>query len=249
MTTQCAGATMKIHQKGNDMPFPSHWDRGIDDEIIAVRQEERLRIAQELHDTCLQGFIAISIHLQVAAVECSGNNVLRSRLEGLVEMALGALEVGRRSVKTLRASAKLPESLEAAIANIPQDLGLNSSALLHVSVRGDAWELSHAVWHEVYRIGREAIVNAYRHSGAEHIHAAIEYKPDNLRLSIRDNGCGIGPSELASGRPGHWGLQGMRERASRIGANLQFRTARGSGTALELFVDCTADRTIVSKHH
>ena len=238
MTTQSAAAPRQVRENGIEIRLP-HRDRGIDEEFRAVRQEERLRIAQELHDTCLQGFLALLMHLQLAAFECSGNNVLRSRLERLVEMARGAVEEGRRSVKTLRASAQPLESLEAAFAKIPQGLGLNIDVPLRVSVRGDARELSAVVWHEVYRIGREAILNAYRHSGAGEIHATIEYEPGGLRLCVRDNGCGICTSELVSGRPGHWGLQGMRERARRIGAKLQFRTACGSGTALELFVDCT----------
>ena len=239
MSTQSAAVTVQIHERGINTRFSSHCDRGIDQEIMAIREEERLRIAQELHDTCLQGFLALSMHLQLAAFECSSDNVLRSRLESLVEMARSAVEEGRRSVKALRASAQPLESLEAALAKIPQGLGLNTAVPLQVSVRGDARELSAVVWHEVYRIGREAILNAYRHSGAEEIHATIEYEPGGLRLCIRDNGCGIGRTEFVSGRPGHWGLQGMRERARRIGAKLQFRTVCGSGTALELFVDCT----------
>ena len=238
MTTQSAAATCQVREGSTEIRFLPHRGRGIDDEIMAIRQEERLRIAQELHDTCLQGFLAISMQLQIVAFECSGNNVLRSRLEGLVEMARGAVEEGRRSVKALRYSQPL-QSLEAAFAKIPQCLGLNTAVSLRVSVRGDARELSAIVWHEVYRIGREAILNAYRHSGAEEIHATIEYEPGGLRLCVRDNGCGIGRTELISGRHGHWGLQGMRERARRIGAKLQFRTVCGAGTAVELFVDCT----------
>jgi len=139
-------------------------------------------------------------------------------------------------VKILRASAQPQESLENALARIPQDFRLSTAVRLQVAVRGNAWRLPAEVWHEIYQIGREAILNAYRHSGAENIHAAIKYEPIGLRLSVRDNDCGIDPKELDSGRPGHWGLQGMRERARRIGANLQFRTVCGSGTALELFV-------------
>lgn len=235
MNSHSAAATMQVREAGTEAGL----DRSIDQEIIAVREEERLRIAREFHDSCLQDFLALSMHLQLLAFECSGDNVLRPRLERLVEMARGAVEEGRRSVKVLRASAQPPESLDVAFAKIPWDLGLNTAVPLKVSVRGDAWRLPAEVWQEVYRIGREAILNAYRHSGAVEIHAAIEYEPNGLRISIRDNGCGIDPSELASGRPGHWGLQGMRERARRIGAKLQFRTVCGSGTALELFVDCT----------
>jgi signal transduction histidine kinase len=89
------------------------------------------------------------------------------------------------------------------------------------SVRGDVRELSAFVWHEAYRIGRKGILIAYKHSGAEKIHVAIDYEPGGLRVCVEDKGRGIRASELALGRPGHWGIQGMRERAKRIGATLE----------------------------
>ena len=61
---------------------------------------------------------------------------------------------------------------------------------------------------EVYRIGREALVNAFRHSGAKSIEMEIEYASSQLRMLVRDNGCGIDPQMLHSGRDGHWGLSG-----------------------------------------
>src|SRR5262249_54926497 len=153
------------------------------------------------------------------------NSVLRSRLEKLVELARSAVDEGRRSVSVLRAPVQPSESLEVALAKTPQDLG-QTGPPLQVLVRGDtAWELPAKAWHEVYMIGREAILNAYKHSGGDEIHVSIEYEPTGLRLCVRDNGRGIGPGELASGLPGHWGLQGMRERARRLGAKLQFQTA------------------------
>jgi hypothetical protein len=133
MNAQTAAATMQIRERGIETLSPSHLDQGIETVMIAVRQEERLRIAQELHDTCLQGFLTISMQLQVVAFECSGNNALKSRLEGLVEMARGAVEEGRRSVTTLRALAQSSESLDTAFARIPRDLELDSAVRLQVS--------------------------------------------------------------------------------------------------------------------
>lgn len=195
-----------------------------------------MRIAEELHDTCLQGFLAISMHLQAVAFECSGNNVLRSRLQQLVEMAQCAVEEGRRSVTTLRTSAQSSESLAAAFARIPEDLALKTAVAVRVTLLGEARQLSAVVSREVYWTGREAVLNAYWHSGATEIQAILSYGSEGLRLSVQDNGCGIGSTELAAGRQGHWGLLGMRERAKRIGATLQIRTAPGSGTEMELCV-------------
>ena len=89
---------------------------------------------------------------------------------------------------------------------------------------------------EVYRIGREALVNAFRHSRAKSIEIELEYAASRLRVLVRDNGCGIDPQTLQSGREGHWGLPGMRERAERIGAKLHVWSSPAAGTEVELFV-------------
>jgi signal transduction histidine kinase len=84
---------------------------------------------------------------------------------------------------------------------------------------------------EVYRIGREALVNAVQHSRAGKIEVELEYAARRFRFSVRDNGCGIDPKVLQSGREGHWGLPGLKERAERM----------GGGTEVELSVpgpDC-----------
>src|SRR5262249_11973468 len=105
-----------------------------------------------------------------------------------------------------------------------------------VFVRGSERELRAELHKEVYRIGCEAIVNAYRHSGATMIEVEIEYQSTELRIAVRDNGCGIDPQELQWGRSGHWGLQGMRERAERIGGRLRLWSRVAHGTEVELCV-------------
>jgi signal transduction histidine kinase len=89
---------------------------------------------------------------------------------------------------------------------------------------------------EVYSIGREALVNAFRHSGASRIEVELVYSPAQLRILVCDDGCGIDPQILQSGRDGHWGLPGMRERAAAIGAQLKVLSHIGRGTEVEVCV-------------
>jgi signal transduction histidine kinase len=96
---------------------------------------------------------------------------------------------------------------------------------LHALVRDD-----------VYRIGREAIINAFRHSGAANVEVELRYSDRDLRLFVRDDGCGIEPQVLRHGREGHWGLSGMRETAERIRAKLHLRSRLSQGTEVELTV-------------
>jgi signal transduction histidine kinase len=89
---------------------------------------------------------------------------------------------------------------------------------------------------EVYSIGREAIVNAFRHARAATIEVELQHSASQLRVLVRDDGCGIDHQVLEAGREGHWGLSGMRERARRIGATLKVSSRHGAGTEVELRV-------------
>ena len=87
-----------------------------------------------------------------------------------------------------------------------------------------------------YRIGRESLVNAFRHSRASKIEVEVDYSASNLHILVRDNGCGIDPEVLRTGRDGHWGLPGMRERAEKVGAKLRAWSRTAAGTEVELTV-------------
>jgi signal transduction histidine kinase len=93
------------------------------------------------------------------------------------------------------------------------------------------------VCEEISRIGKEALINAFRHSAARVIEAELNYEPNELRVRFRDDGAGIDPNILKQGwREGHWGLPGMRERARKIGAHLDIWSRDGAGTEIELRV-------------
>jgi signal transduction histidine kinase len=89
---------------------------------------------------------------------------------------------------------------------------------------------------EVYWIGREALINAFRHAHAETIEIEVQYWSNSLRVIVRDDGCGIEPQLLDAGRDGQSGVRGMRERAEGIGSRLRLWSGRGRGTEVELSV-------------
>jgi signal transduction histidine kinase len=206
------------------------------DAVNEERLAERTRIAQELHDTLLQGFLAVSMQLHAAVDNCSMDSAEKERFSGVLQLLDRVLEDGRDTVQGLRSPTDRLGSLSEAFAGIPNDLGLPSTVGFRVVVHGKERELGAGLRDDVYRIGREAIINAYRHSQAKEIETEVEYRPTELRIAVRDNGCGIGPQELQWGRNGHWGLQGMRERAERIGARLRLWSKVALGTEIELCV-------------
>ena len=208
----------------------------ISDVIAAARLTERKRIAQELHDTLLQGCLGVSMLLHATVDDLSPDSSEKKRLSDALQLLDRVLEQGRSAVEGLRSPTEHIASLGDAFAGVLTDLGLPSAIGFRVVVHGKERGLRAGLSDEIYRIGREAIINAYRHSGAKDIETEVEFRPSELRIAVRDNGCGINPQELQWGRNGHWGLQGMRERAERIGAQLRLWSRVALGTEVELCV-------------
>jgi signal transduction histidine kinase/ligand-binding sensor domain-containing protein len=199
------------------------------------RLAERTRVARELHDTLLQ-----TVHgSKLVADRALRNTVDRDRLVQALEQLsvwLGqAAAEGRAALQSLRASTTESNDLAGAFRRAVDECRHNSSADTPFSVQGRARELHPAVRDEVYRIGYEAIRNACVHSRANRIDVAIEYGRD-LMLRISDNGAGIDAAVIETGKDGHFGLRGMRERAERIGAMFTLASGPGTGTAITLLV-------------
>ena len=205
-----------------------------------VRFEERLaeraRIARDLHDTLLQGFLSASMQLHVAADQVSVDSPAKPLLSRILELMRQVTEEGRNALKGLRSNDASDQSLEAAFSRMTQDLGGTRPAVYKVIVEGTSRALHPVIYDEIRRIGQEAIVNAGRHAKATNIEVAVFYSPGSLLLTVRDDGCGMDPRVVQGGRPGHWGLPGMRERAETIGAKLQLFSSKLSGTEVRLSV-------------
>jgi signal transduction histidine kinase len=201
------------------------------------RLAERTRIAQDLHDTLLQGFLSVSMQLHVAVDQLPPDSPSRPHMNRVLQLTRQVIEEGRNAVRGLRSSGNSVSSdLAQAFSRIQQELGIQSQADLRVAIDGRPRLLHPVIRDEVYRIGREALVNSFRHSGAKNIEVEVEYSSSQLYILVRDDGCGIDPQVLGSGRDGHWGLSGMRERAERIGARLKLRSRAAIGTEVELSV-------------
>lgn len=208
---------------------------------LNVRFEERLAertlIAQELHDTLLQGFLSASMQLDVEVDQLPANSPVRSRLGNVLELMRQVTEEGRNALRGLRSSNGSGSlNLEQAFSRMKQEVSAAEEIAFRVIVEGSSRPMHPVVRDEVYRIGREALVNAFRHARAKNIEVDVAYLASHLRILVRDDGCGIDPEVLQSGREGHWGLSGMRERAERIGARLKVWSRDGSGTEVELLV-------------
>jgi signal transduction histidine kinase len=146
-----------------------------------------------------------------------------------------AAREGRETVKTLRTSTTQRNDLAQAFQRAIEDCKRTGSMQTSLSVMGDAKEMHPIVRDEVYRIGYEAIRNACTHSRGSRLEVGLSYAQD-LTVRVADNGVGIDPVIVDDGKEGHFGLQGLRERAARIGATLTLVSSEGAGTDIVLTV-------------
>jgi ligand-binding sensor domain-containing protein/two-component sensor histidine kinase len=197
------------------------------------RVNERMRIARDLHDTLLQSFHGLMLRFQVVS-KLLPEGKAKEQLEKTLERADQAIAEGRSAVYELRSSATATNDLAEAVNALANELSGEGTATFDLLVEGPPRDLHPIIRDEIYRISREALRNAFRHARARHIEAEISYGERTFRLRIRDDGEGIPAEILEEGRPGHYGLPGIRERARQVGADLTIWSRAGRGTEIDL---------------
>src|SRR5262249_10447886 len=190
------------------------------------RVAERTRIARDFHDTLLQSFQGVLMKFSAATSLIPHRpEEAQKSLEDTIEQARQASDEGRDAVQGLRSSTILTNDLAPVLRALGEQLAAEQTGEkpcgFHVTVEGTPRSLVPLVRDEVYRIGGEALRNAFRHAQARRIELDIVYDRRHLRLWVRDDGKGIDPKVLSDGGPaGHFGLRGMDERARLVGGKL-----------------------------
>jgi signal transduction histidine kinase len=199
------------------------------------RLAERERIARDLHDTFFQGIQGLLLRFHTATSQLSKEEPARRIFEETLKQSDQVMLEGRELVLDLRATASEQNDLPTAFSDFGEGMRKGSSCDFKVVVNGAIRSLHPVVFEELFKIGKEALGNAFRHSNAHLIEAELNYEPNELRIRIRDDGTGIDSTILRQGhREGHFGLPGMRERAQRVGARLDVWSGSGAGTEVEL---------------
>jgi len=219
--------------------------------IYKGRMEERIgereRIARDLHDTFLQSVQGLILKFDAVAKQIPPEQPARQSMENALDRADEVMAEGRERVRNLRDNISLSD-LPAAFAHVADEIS-NDQITFKTVVEGRARNLNPLVVEETYAIGREAILNAFTHSGGSQVEVEITYDRREFRVRIRDDGRGIDSQILKQGgRTDHFGLQGMRERANRMGAQLNLWSGSEKGTEVELLVPAkTAYQVSASK--
>jgi signal transduction histidine kinase len=143
---------------------------------------------------------------------------------------------GRRGMTRLHAGVTGSGDLADALTRAAQELRGPNGPSFHIVVQGQPRTLHPLVADEVYRIAREAIANAFRHAAAHRVDVEVFFASDELRVRVHDDGSGVSDEVIEAGRPGHFGLQGMRKRAKNIGATLKVWSRVDVGTEVAMIV-------------
>lgn len=199
------------------------------------RMEERARIAQELHDSVVQAIAGSTMLVESAAEKVPDSlPILKGTLLRAADRLDFALTESRAALKGLRDTAQsetdLAKQLAAEAAN-----AADPKISFTMEILGEVRELRPMIRYEVFRIGSEAIANAFRHSGGSSVGLEVGYV-NGLRVLVRDDGKGIPADILQHGKSAHFGLRGIRERADRIGAKLAVTSRLKEGTEVEITV-------------
>lgn len=221
---------------------------------LDARVAERTSIARELHDTLLQSFHGLLLRFQIVSELLPERPVeAKEQLDGTIARAAAAVTEGRDAVQGLRASTVQTNDLASAINTLGEELAADPANRrvpeFQVTVEGHPRDLHPILRDEIYRISAEALRNSFQHAVADRVEVEIRYDDQEFRLRVRDDGKGIDALVLSgTGREGHYGIAGMRERAKVIGGTLTVWSQVDAGTEVELRIPAAKAYATASKH-
>jgi signal transduction histidine kinase len=208
--------------------------------LILAQEDERRRIARELHDQLGQQMTALRLTLETLKTLSSESSAVRTQVEALQELARQLDQDIAFRVWELRPAMLDGLGLTAALAeyagNWSQRFGIRAE--LHMTRPIDG-RLPPQIETTIYRFAQEALNNVVKHAQADRVDIILEHTHEHVSLIVEDNGIGFNPSEAETAVAG-FGIIGMRERAALAGADFQIESAPGDGTTVILRVPATS---------
>jgi formate dehydrogenase gamma subunit len=207
--------------------------------VIKAQEEERRRIARELHDETSQALTALVVGLETAALtpgmEKGG---IQEKLAELRELAVETLEDVHRLIYDLRPSVLDDLGLAAGLRWYAENRLQPAGVRVRVMVTGEEKRMPTEVETALFRIGQEAISNAVRHAQAAYVLVSLDFQDGSVTLEVEDDGVGFDvPSVTDSSAPRlGWGILGMQERAILLGGTTEIISEPGSGTLVKVSI-------------
>jgi signal transduction histidine kinase len=218
-------------------------------EQLAVT-EERNRLAREIHDTLAQAFAGIVLHSEALGTSLAVSKKRSvNALSKIQKLARSGLEEARRSVQALRPKALEGSTLSEALKQAGKRLAGGGRLSCHFRQQGETRMLSPEAQNELFRVAQEALTNISKHAQAKSVWINLTFTARQVALTIRDNGVGLAATTATEPKRGY-GLGTMRERAQRIGGQLEVESPKSGGTSIRVRVPLArTDRNIKPHLH
>ncbi len=194
---------------------------------VAVAQQERTRLAREIHDGTAQSLYMVTLNLEAAA-DAAQDTALAEKLSQLLVLVRSTLLEVRGYMFDLRPMLAGDGGFAAALSEQVGEFSKVAGLPVHLSIEGDADRLSASQSTALYRIAQEALANVFQHADASEAWLRLSFDQDNVTLNVRDNGAGMTEDHRAGRGLGH-----MKERATALHGTLRIESERGCGTSIQ----------------
>lgn len=204
--------------------------------VVQAEEDQKRRLARELHDEPLQLFLLLARRLESLGEVPGVPGIVAEGLEEAHNQSLDAATRLRSLARDLRPPTLDQLGLVAALSSLVADIEDEDDPICELKILGSAVRLNSDTELGAFRIVQEAIRNALHHAGATHLQVTVAFAPDHVKLTVTDDGQGFSPEDLGEYAPEHLGLLGMRERARLLGGLLDVHSAPGHGTMIEVSI-------------
>jgi signal transduction histidine kinase len=210
---------------------------------VIAQEDERARIARELHDETAQFLTALSLNLATLKSNCPGDQKSEQLLDRLQQLSQEMSQGIQRMVHDLRPAQLDDLGLVSALQVLVDEARSRTGLEVTLRIEGDRRRIDPLVETVLFRVVQEALTNVIRHAQCDHATVDLVYAQEQVRVRILDEGVGFDPQEVHS-PPRGWGLEGMRERAESVGGKLDLQSAPGKGTLVEVQIPLTPTETV-----
>jgi signal transduction histidine kinase len=223
----------RVHERTKELSFETGARKEAEVRVEAILAE-RTRIAQELHDTLLQGFTGIGLKLDALTSRLPPSlSATKEELQKLLEQSDEYMREARRSVWKLRSpSLEKHGDFATALMKVSERALQGTGIQLNCLVEGTARKIAHDAEANLLRICEEAVANAVKHARPTQVEVTLHFADKELRLRIRDNGRGFNPKSTETSKAGHFGLLGVRERTKSLAGDFVLNSQPGQGTEI-----------------
>ncbi len=225
-------------RRQQEMEHVSHQLKRLSMQALNVQEEERKRIARELHDDTAQLLSSLLLRLKLLERAKTLDEV-QDKSKHIIELAAQATEGVRRMAFELRPAALEDLGLPAAIRWYSDELAAPRGLSVDVRTTGMRDRLPAQVELGLYRVVQEALTNVAKHSGARRACVVLEEADDRIRVFVKDDGCGFDMNEVSNSRERGLGLFGMRERVALLGGTIYIDSQPKKGTRINLEIPVT----------